>query len=529
MDQDKTTTLLIFQVGPYSFCVSAMEVESIISPPPITTIPFAPKSVAGTCLFHEKTALVISLHQKFGLKRNGDKKNDQLIVTQLKSGLAAFRVDTVHDVTTLTDLQWEKISTVHNNNNNVFDRFLLKDDHVILHTSFEALYNLPDAKHIDDALKSLASSEAKPETGKQDSTIDRNLPGIGEDEQRKNDATGKVQSSKNDLPAHMPPESPSLDLFDFETIPPSHGDLTSPAPGSINYSIDEYDAFDTHHLRKSTENKRAGSRAQKNAFSKPGGTTGSFSEKTRPPDQQRSDGNTHRRTSNTAWICLIALLLACAGAFSLWPSRPEHENAAFQKNTYEVVAEKNVPPKTAESEDALIPSYQAEENSKIEPETVGQNPPLRSTSPGGAEMIFQAPAEAAAAKTTGPEIESLAKETIVGPTASAESEVSKPAEKPEPFEDQNEKGELYRVENKDFALIVERPSIKELVVIEEGSKKKKFQEYIHTVVKGDTLWTIASKYLGNPFLYNALAENSAIKNPDLIYPGDRVRIIKKTK
>jgi chemotaxis signal transduction protein/nucleoid-associated protein YgaU len=495
MDQDQVTTLLIFQVGPYSFCVSALEVESILSTPPITTIPFAPKSVDGTCLFHEKIALVISLHQKFGLKRNADKKNDQLIITRLKSGLAAFRVDAVLDVTTLTDQPWGKISTVHSNN--VFDRFLLKDGHIILHTSFETLYNLPDAAHVDDALKSLASVALKPETGKQESAINTSRSGIAEDEQLKSDATGKDQSSKNDLPAHSTPESPSLDIFDFETIPPSQVDLTGPPPGSINYSVDEHDAFDINHMRKSTENKRAGSITQKNTFSKPGGTTPSFSEKTRPPDQQRTNGYNHRRPSITGWIFLIALLLACTGTFYLWPSRPEQEKAAFQKNT-----------------------YQAEEESKIETATVAQTLPPRTSSTEEAEMIIQLTAE----------IESITKETIVGRTPFAESEVSRSAEKPEPVEDQNEEGEIYRVENKDFALIVERPSKNELVVIEEGSKKKKnFQEYIHAVVKGDTLWAISSKYLGNPFLYNTLAENSEIRNPNIIYPGDRIRIIKKQK
>lgn len=52
-------------------------------------------------------------------------------------------------------------------------------------------------------------------------------------------------------------------------------------------------------------------------------------------------------------------------------------------------------------------------------------------------------------------------------------------------------------------------------------------EYIHIVVKGDTLWDIAEAYLGDPFQYPQLAELSRIRDPDRIYPGDRVRIIVK--
>jgi len=54
-------------------------------------------------------------------------------------------------------------------------------------------------------------------------------------------------------------------------------------------------------------------------------------------------------------------------------------------------------------------------------------------------------------------------------------------------------------------------------------------EIIHIVVKGDTLWHIAIKYVNDPYKYPELAKLSNIKNPDLIYPGNRVRIIKRSK
>ena len=48
---------------------------------------------------------------------------------------------------------------------------------------------------------------------------------------------------------------------------------------------------------------------------------------------------------------------------------------------------------------------------------------------------------------------------------------------------------------------------------------------IHVVVKGDTLWHIAKRYINDPYKYPELARLSHIKNPDLIYPGDKVKII----
>jgi hypothetical protein len=47
----------------------------------------------------------------------------------------------------------------------------------------------------------------------------------------------------------------------------------------------------------------------------------------------------------------------------------------------------------------------------------------------------------------------------------------------------------------------------------------------HSVVKGDTLWDVAEKYLANPFFWPKVWQfNPQIANPHLIYPGNQVRI-----
>ena len=48
----------------------------------------------------------------------------------------------------------------------------------------------------------------------------------------------------------------------------------------------------------------------------------------------------------------------------------------------------------------------------------------------------------------------------------------------------------------------------------------------HTVVKGDTLWAIAEKTLGNGSKYNAIfeANRPMLSHPDKIYPGQVLRI-----
>lgn len=55
------------------------------------------------------------------------------------------------------------------------------------------------------------------------------------------------------------------------------------------------------------------------------------------------------------------------------------------------------------------------------------------------------------------------------------------------------------------------------------SQAQEYKEY--TVKKGDTLWEIANKEIVDPFLWPKIwKENPGIKNPDLLYPGQKIRI-----
>jgi nucleoid-associated protein YgaU len=89
--------------------------------------------------------------------------------------------------------------------------------------------------------------------------------------------------------------------------------------------------------------------------------------------------------------------------------------------------------------------------------------------------------------------------------------------------------EILRMDTEAFTLTLERPAAgrTEPVPPPDPLATASRSEITHQVVPGDTLWDIAAYYLGDPFQYPELARLSQIRNPDLIYPGDIIRIIKK--
>lgn len=61
---------------------------------------------------------------------------------------------------------------------------------------------------------------------------------------------------------------------------------------------------------------------------------------------------------------------------------------------------------------------------------------------------------------------------------------------------------------------------------ENGTAPRSEEPFIYTIVRHDTLWDISKKFLKNPFKWPKIWKlNPYIKNPDLIYPGNVVKIL----
>ena len=49
---------------------------------------------------------------------------------------------------------------------------------------------------------------------------------------------------------------------------------------------------------------------------------------------------------------------------------------------------------------------------------------------------------------------------------------------------------------------------------------------LYVVQEGDTLWSISQRFTGSPYNYPRIAGENRIAEPDLIFPGQRIRLIK---
>ncbi|MHB8844954.1 MAG: chemotaxis protein CheW [Nitrospirota bacterium] len=55
------------------------------------------------------------------------------------------------------------------------------------------------------------------------------------------------------------------------------------------------------------------------------------------------------------------------------------------------------------------------------------------------------------------------------------------------------------------------------------------EQEIYIVVKGDTLWGIAKRFTGDPLNYPRVARDNSIATPDLIFPGQRIRLVREKR
>jgi len=542
----KEDTLLRFRVGPFRFSVPAVEVEGIIVPPRLTVIPLNPPHSKGVFLYHEHLASAISLRSKFGLPDHNDDNLGQLILGQVNTGLVGFWVDEVYETVDSTELEWRSMPEFVPHA--AFETFAVKDDEIVMATTMQKLYDVP-AEEMASMLASVRQNFDLPDdvppveaeglaagSGADDEDVFGDLVDSSNEPSSTEDAGGLANPSEDSAVAGEANASDASageaglgekrsTVVDFpgtheagssSKTPGSAGDrLRGSAPVTGNPDTPDSKTrreqvtaragtgpratgHGSHSAARTTSQSRASnihSRVNPShaspehrpgrAESYSGGTyAGSInrfrqenSSAAYSPDDAIAGKQDEKHSGNgIGWLLLALLLLLLVVGYWLWPTSQNDGFVPRQAATDTLPAPQQSGPLAYSSSSSRSDSVTATQVDR-QSDRVADNAATRS-----------------------------------------------------------EDNEVYRLEGKDVTVTVERnqpeqpqprtePVQKQAEAVSNESKPQPgYHEFVHIVVKGDTLWDIAKKYLKNPFRYPELARLSEIKNPDLIYPGDTVRI-----
>ncbi len=473
--------LVVFNVAAYRLGAPAAEVERIIVAPRIRPLPQAPPSIIGVVPHHGQIYRVISLRRKLGLAADPPALlKGQLILTRLPAGLTAFLVDEVEDVLPSADFIRQPLSP--HSPMDFFDTFLLRGEQILLHTTFakmEQARDIPLPKPgLDKTVAAVAASgppssgsKAAPDTGPCNPPIPEPAPLPGQDPVRNGASVGR---------RHAPAKQGTVPAGKTaRTVPPQRLPMRSPSPGIGTAPLP---------------------------------ARGSRIREAHPVATARPLKNPHRprRYAVAITALLVLILFVGLGPAFLWrdrlmrrehPSRPDETTAsAIALNAHPAHPQ---PAASQGAAKAVMPM-------KAPPhgQTRERFPVIAETPP--------APARPSAGTGLPP---------AVGPpdgspapkTGRVSGGISPGSQSPR---------EILHLDTAGFTLTVERPGAPDTIPVAPPDRlgPTPGREITHRVVAGDTLWEIAAHYLGNPFQYPELARLSQIRNPDLIYPGDIIRI-----
>jgi len=459
--------LILFNVAPYHFCAPAAEVESMIMVPPVSRLPLAPPSVIGLINHRGQVYRVISLRRKLGLETGSARPQGQLILTSLPTGLTAFLVDDVVDVLPGTHLSRHPLSA--HSPMDLFDAFMLHNEQVLFHTTFTRLEQAREIPYPSPDLETMArmADDARAQTPAPDRSSAEQQHRKGETFETDGMTAGAEES------AHRAdhPKNPGL----------------SPAAKTIRASV-------AIPMARATENDR------------PIWISRPFRKE--PAQKRAVSSTTHRRARRYALaltVVLILLLIVALSSVLLLQQRKNTSRAETDVKTSPL-------PAIATQPEGLDPPQTA-----LKPHATATDKPV--------PPAEAAPSRIAAAKPENtPPVEAIENDAS---SRSSTIAINPAPAAPAPASEASR--EIMRVETEKFTLMVERPASTTRAPSPSHLPPAALDEIVHHVVPGDTLWDIAAYYLDDPFQYPELARLSQISNPDLIYPGDIIHIIRKER
>jgi|GEM_PF-1790085 len=525
--------LLLYRVGPVLCCAPSLNVLSIIQPVPLTHPPGSDAARPGIFRHSGHVVKAEELRVRFGVEEK-DRRPGRMIIAELDSGPTAFWVDDIIDVVSMPGAGWGQAPP--HLPRGIFSRTLLLNENIYLYAEFDALQKLHGHGLLKTYIEKLLAEE-RPQQAADKANITTTAPVASlqtHTPQQTNFNTTALTTEKKDEPATIDTTQnrPAVIATRHSAaavtektppqtiIPPTTPVATDAATGIVGMALASNKKSSDTIGRSPVRQTLPASGAIRPVLQK--SAAGKVSPATIPTETARPTAVTPRSTTPPAvdvgsgfpraGLLLLMLLLVGAGGSLYYYSR------STVKNTATVYHNNDTPPSSQN------PFTRPVVTIDTPVAVVEQAPPVSS-----APTLAPTPVEtiAVTAATPPPVSTAAAYQAKIEQDAQGITIVIKAPKDASVFNSNSIEATSNAGATVSAAEITPTNNTSPAKTSVITPPKPRREEIIHIIVKGDTLWHIAKRYVNNPFRYPELARLSNIKNPDLIYPGNRVRIIRE--
>ena len=557
--------LLTYKVGPVYCCSPTISVEAVMMPPSLNHPPGTSSGTPGVFRYVSGMVKVIDLRQRFGLSEDRWQQPGKVIVVEVESGRTGFWVDEILDVTEFPQQGWKPAGALIPKQ--IFSRTLLVGNKIYLYGDFEKLAHFQESGYLRDHIQQLLHEEDKPglidkstvshENKKLDIKVksdahigeSKSHPVIDKTEvfersvsttHKKIQETDKVKDVQNSISHPEVTVASRSDMFRQSEPIPRNRKTTISDKSSIAHKIAQNKPATVVPVANKIETETEPVSVARQKSDPVSGLLNNNDLSPVGDNQQyiQAEKNGH----GVEWFAGILLFTAVMLAvyFVLLPV--DNRLEVIKENQYNS-DDGDFISKIEMTDDYAISytdSHKIDQDEGLE----GIGVTDMDDSPGledskseyraiiekdskGVTIILSKDDNIRPDNTKGNEskIADISGDMKPDVLIEEHSLLERKSLLLEKANNDSGAGKMIEVQSSDIEKITENKHEMENQEMSR-QKLKESRVIIHIVVKGDTLWDIAKKYVNNPFKYSELARLSKIENPDLIYPGDRVRIIK---
>lgn len=556
-----SNALVLYKVGPVLVCSPTMPVESITIPPDLTLLPGTNDAQPGVFKSMHGMVRVVDLRVRFGVSITDKKSPGRIIISEVTGGYAGFWVDEIEDVISFPAKGWSQLPA--HVPREVFSRALICDAGIRLYADLENLDKFKATGYLRSHIDNLKSAEIQLEKkeGREqeisvktecidepvnevscvtvsaknniekphksfDKTVDKTeLKNSLSKAEEFNERNTSVRVSNADDKSHKFVDRNTRSINIKKTEGNEHKNVLQ-VPIVKSKKIENNSLYNKNIARNEAERKNA-----KNSLIAGSDVVS--------PEKIKNDVLTVAESNNgILWLSILLLGFLAASIYVIEFSDflvDDIEVPSSVGISDQLIVDRNQFVSPDKNEDEYVPESKAIANYGNDKVDVSE------TEEGIVIIINDYEKEENAAYLDNIKLIdrdlNLKENILLGEAAENQlvdqegfnSDIIVEEEKSyksidSGFYSGDEKTESLNISSEEIS----NKDIPEQKVSVEKSRVIKTRKNVHIVVDGDTLWHIARRYVNDPWKYPELARLSEIKDPDLIYPGQKVVIIYNT-